>query len=223
MEKAALMPIDNTEPKRMQASHYQFSISASPFSISAALAELENGSLGAYNATKSKSLQASHYQFNFLQPWQILRKQSWCREISQSQRSMQASHCKFSISESLADLQKISLGAYNATESKTMQASHYQFRISAALTDLEKGSLGATEPKSDASKPLPIQHFNSAFLQPWLIFRKAALVYTMPQNQSQMQASHYQFSISIQHLWSPGCWRRQPWCRCIPLNQSQSK
>ena len=108
---------------------------------------------------------------------------------------MQASHCKFSISESLADLQKISLGAYNATESKTMQASHYQFRISAALSDLEKGSLGATESKSDASKPLPIQHFNSAFLKPWLL-EKAALMPKYTTEPKSMQASHYQCSIS---------------------------
>ena len=98
-----------------------------------------------------------------------------------------------------------------------------------------------TESKIDASKPLQVQHFwspgwssenqpwciqchkiknrckqaitNSASLQPWLILKKAALVHTMPQNQKQVQASHYQFSISIQHFWSPGCWRRQPWCR----------
>jgi hypothetical protein len=58
-----------------------------------------------------------------------------------------------------------------------MQASHYQFSISAAaaLTDLEKGSLVATESKTGASKPLPIQHFNSAFLKPWLL-EKAALI-----------------------------------------------
>ena len=79
---------------------------------------------------------------------------------------MQASHCKFSISESLADLQKISLGAYNATESK-----------------------------SDASKPLPIQHFNSAFLKPWLL-DKAALMPIDNTDPNSMQASHYQFSIS---------------------------
>jgi hypothetical protein len=63
-----LMPIDNTDPNSMQASHYQFSISASPFSISAALAELENGSLDVNNATESNSMQASHNQFSFLQP-----------------------------------------------------------------------------------------------------------------------------------------------------------
>ena len=108
---------------------------------------------------------------------------------------MQASHCKFSISEALADLQKISLDAYNATKSKTMQASHYQFSISAALTDLEKGSLGATESKSDASKPLPIQHFNSASLKPSLM-EKAALMPIDNTEPKRMQASHYQFSIS---------------------------
>jgi hypothetical protein len=40
LEKAALMPINTTEPKSMQSSHYQFSISA-------ALTNLKKGSLGA--------------------------------------------------------------------------------------------------------------------------------------------------------------------------------
>ena len=58
LEQAALMPIGITESKKsMQASHYQFSISA-------ALADLQKAALECTMQQNPKQVQASHYQFS---------------------------------------------------------------------------------------------------------------------------------------------------------------
>ena len=79
----------------MHASHCKFSISE-------ALADLEKGSLGAYNTIESKAMQASHYQLSISAALTDLDKATLMQVESQNQKC-NASKPLFSSSSAAAE------------------------------------------------------------------------------------------------------------------------